>query len=551
MKKILFVALALLLGTVVSAQNKYERLVKENKSIVDLTAKDAIDNIQWGHISTPFTATDVYGNTVSLQSYLDAGKCVVIDYSCTWCGPCWNMHNSGLLEQIDALEDIQVIWVECESSNTTAQIFGPAGGSTYGDYTYGDWTHTANGDSIEYPIIDDDAQGTCMSTCASLYQGYVPTLFFITPEGYFCDLNIANELVAYSDVAGSMANIQALLSRYPRSGQAPIVSINGPASAIAGTQVNFTCNVTSVDAITGYSWTFEGGNPASASSETASSTWNNDGTYTVTLAVTNTTGTTTATTTINIFNCNAQNLPFTCGFEANDDMGCWSIIDNDGDGYGWYNVSDVFSGVNGHTGSGAMGSASFINNIGALNPDNYLISPEIIIPAEGATLNYYVGAVDADYFTENYSVLVSTTGSSPADFTNTIFTGTLSSPDFTLKSMSLSAFAGQTIRIAFRHHDSYDVYWMLIDDVEVIAGSHAGINNANEISVDLYPNPTTSVLNIEAEGVQEVSVIDINGRTVMTEKNVNAINMSNLANGIYYVRVITNNGVSSQKIVKK
>ena len=198
-----------------------------------------------------------------------------------------------------------------------------------------------------------------------------------------------------------------------------------------------------------------------------------------------------------------------------------------------------------------MGSASFINQIGALNPDNYLISPEIIIPAEGATLNYYVGAVDADYFTENYSVLVSTTGSSPADFTNTIFTGTLSSPDFTLKSMSLSAFAGQTIRIAFRHHDSYDVYWMLIDDVEVIAGSHAGINNANEISVDLYPNPTTSVLNIEAEGVQEVSVIDINGRTVMTEKNVNAINMSNLANGIYYVRVITNNGVSSQKIVKK
>jgi hypothetical protein len=92
---------------------------------------------------------------------------------------------------------------------------------------------------------------------------------------------------------------------------------------------------------------------------------------------------------------------------------------------------------------------------------------------------------------------------------------------------------------------------MLIDDVEVIAGNHAGINNANEISVDLYPNPTTSVLNIEAEGVQEVSVIDINGRTVMTEKNVNAINMSNLANGIYYVRVITNNGVSSQKIVKK
>ena len=58
------------------------------------------------------------------------------------------------------------------------------------------------------------------------------------------------------------------------------------------------------------------------------------------------------------------------------------------------------------------------------------------------------------------------------------------------------------------------------------------------------------MLNINAEGVQEVSVIDINGRTVMTEKNVNTVNLSDLANGVYYVRVITNNGVATEKIVK-
>lgn len=554
MKKTLLVALAVLLGTVSFAQNKNERLVKENRSIVNLNAKDAIDNVTWAQIATPFVANDVYGNSVSLQSYLDSGKCVVIDYSCTWCGPCWNMHTSGLLEKIDSLDEVQVIWVETENSNTTAQIFGPAGGSGYSDYTYGNWTVTADGDSIEYPIIDDDANGTCLATCRSLYQGAVPSIFFITPDGYFCDLYIANDIISARDIDGSMANIQALLQRYPRPGQAPIVSINGPANTIAGNQANFTCNVTSVDNITGYSWTFEGGNPASATTESASSSWSAEGTYTVTLAVTNTSGTTTATTTINIISCSAQALPFTCGFEASDNMDCWTFIDNDGDGHGWAtDLSNYFSDPSSlaHTGSGCAASASFINSVGALDPDNWMITPELIIPAEGAALNYYVGPIDQNYYKDYYSVLVSTSGTDMASFTNVLYSDSSDATTYTLKSLDLAAFAGQNIHIAFRHHNVSDVYWIKIDDIEVVAGRPVGISSASEANVNLYPNPTTNVLNIEAEGVQEVHVIDINGRTAMVEKNVSSINMSNLANGVYYVRVITNNGVSSQKVVKK
>ncbi|MBR3489258.1 MAG: T9SS type A sorting domain-containing protein, partial [Bacteroidales bacterium] len=66
-----------------------------------------------------------------------------------------------------------------------------------------------------------------------------------------------------------------------------------------------------------------------------------------------------------------------------------------------------------------------------------------------------------------------------------------------------------------------------------------------------YPNPVTNILNIEAQGIQEVSVMDVNGRTVMTLQNTNRIDMSNLANGVYFVRVITAEGVSIQKIAKK
>ena len=63
-------------------------------------------------------------------------------------------------------------------------------------------------------------------------------------------------------------------------------------------------------------------------------------------------------------------------------------------------------------------------------------------------------------------------------------------------------------------------------------------------------HPTTGILNIDAEGVKEVSVIDVDGKVVMTE-NASVIDMTNLNNGVYFVRVISNEGMSIQKVVKK
>ena len=326
------------------------------------------------------------------------------------------------------------------------------------------------------------------------------------------------------------------------------VSISGPTSAIGGDNVTFTAVG---PASASYSWSFDGGNPATGTGMSASTAFTTSGNHTVTLTATLGGETATATHTINIVNCEAQNLPWSCGFESSDNLSCWKFIDQDGDGYGW--DVDAFTGNTNyvHSGNGVIGSASYINNVGALSPDNWMITPELVIPAEGATLEYYIGPVDQNYYQEYYSILVSTSGSNPSDFTYTIFAGVVDRASWTKKTRSLAGFAGQTIRIAFRHHNIRDMYWMLIDDIKVTAGNTANIDGVENTNVALYPNPVTNILNIEAQGIQEVNVMDVNGRTVMTEQNTNRIDMSNLANGVYFVRVITTEGVSTQKIAKK
>lgn len=79
----------------------------------------------------------------------------------------------------------------------------------------------------------------------------------------------------------------------------------------------------------------------------------------------------------------------------------------------------------------------------------------------------------------------------------------------------------------------------------------SGIDDVNAMNVNLYPNPTTGNLYIDVEGLEKVEVIDMVGRVVMTQENGNTVNLSNLANGVYSVRISANGNTAVKRVVKK
>ncbi len=72
---------------------------------------------------------------------------------------------------------------------------------------------------------------------------------------------------------------------------------------------------------------------------------------------------------------------------------------------------------------------------------------------------------------------------------------------------------------------------------------------ANAVSV--YPNPASTVLNIKSEiPVLEVSIYDFNGR-IIHETNQNQVDVSSFSKGIYLMKIATENGTLTQKIIKE
>lgn len=137
-------------------------------SIFALAAMNSYAQLPNGSTAPNFTANDLNGNTHNLYSYLDSGKHVILNISATWCGPCWNYHNTHALADFYyaygpiGSDEAMVLYVEGDPSTPVSALYGQ------GNNTWGNWV-----EGTPYPIIDNPS-------IANSYQiAYWPTIYRI------------------------------------------------------------------------------------------------------------------------------------------------------------------------------------------------------------------------------------------------------------------------------------------------------------------------------------------------------------------------------------
>lgn len=210
-------------------------------------------------------------------------------------------------------------------------------------------------------------------------------------------------------------------------------------------------------------------------------------------------------------------------FEDMATLDCWRVIDNNQDGETWA----IFSGA-GNSGDHAAGMQT--DYLGG-NNDDYIILPKFTLTGN-EVLTFYA-AVYSSYEPDELRVVLSTTGTAAADFTEVLYWDTIAHTDFEMKTVDLSDYSGD-VYIAFHIPQSgYDGWYIFVDDVCIdICNPIPGIDGM----VDVCRNDEELDLNtvIESEYTHGTWIFPSNQGAV----NGSTLELATLASGTYELQYI-------------
>lgn len=207
-------------------------------------------------------------------------------------------------------------------------------------------------------------------------------------------------------------------------------------------------------------------------------------------------------------------LPYTESFE--NGLGCWSTVNGSADGQPWfaYDCADL-SGITPHHGLYVASSWSW--NSSEMHANAWLISPKFVLPtvAAGDTLNFNWWHITNGSYPDSYSVVLSTTTNDTAAFTTVLRAHGQADSTWTMQTVDLTAYAGQSVYIAF-HHVDYNENYLLIDEISLALGA-APVPAPDTMTVTFAVNDATMGTTNPAPGTYQY----LSGDTVRFEANAN------------------------------
>ena len=148
----------------------------------------------------------------------------------------------------------------------------------------------------------------------------------------------------------------------------------------------------------------------------------------------------------------------------------WTTLDGDDDGHNW----EPSIGGMGHNSNGMVMAYSKDYATGEpLTPNEYLVSPRLVLN-EWPVINFFVCALDEIYCAEHFGVSISTTvNDDPLAFT-LLHDWTLTAKDAGNRqgnwyefTVDLSAYTGQEVYVAIRHHYCSGQSAICVDDIQI------------------------------------------------------------------------------------
>jgi len=128
--------------------------------------------------------------------------------------------------------------------------------------------------------------------------------------------------------------------------------------------------------------------------------------------------------------------------------------------------------------------------------------------------------------------------------------GNASSTEFTEYTIPISA-TGTAERIQVAGQETSSGNWAaLVGDTLWIGTVSLELTDREQLRI--YPNPVNTELNLVcAEAIERIQIISITGAVVLNITNVDIINVAELADGLYMIKVQTNNGNYFDTFIKE